>query len=82
MALFFGCSHQAGRCDCDPTPTLACPCYGHAAINGVPGKPIEPIKEAPKPNSDTLKPNTDTPKPNTDTPKPDSDTPQKKDTQD
>jgi hypothetical protein len=53
LALLFGCNHLAGKCDCDRTPTLACPCYyeQHPVVTAaapVPTKPVEPIKEAPK----------------------------------
>ena len=55
LALFLGCQHTAGKCDCDKMLTLECPCWLAHGGNGVitpaapvPGKPLEPIKEAPK----------------------------------
>jgi hypothetical protein len=52
LAVFTGCNHMAGACDCDQTPTIACPCTHPASIVGPgPIKP-EPIKELPKPKPD------------------------------
>jgi hypothetical protein len=52
LAAFTGCNHMAGACDCDNTPTIACPCFHQASLLGPPPpaslvKP-EPIKEPPK----------------------------------
>jgi hypothetical protein len=59
LALLCGCccNHLAGKCDCDRTPTLACPCYNHAVVAPPPVKAPEtppdkmpdPLKETPKP---------------------------------
>jgi hypothetical protein len=56
LAVFTGCNHMAGACDCDLTPTIACPCVHSPTFNGPPPpaplvKP-EPIKELPKPKPD------------------------------
>jgi hypothetical protein len=50
LAVFTGCNHMAGACDCDMTPTIACPCVHPATLAGPPPALVkpEPIKELPK----------------------------------
>jgi hypothetical protein len=63
LAAFMGCSHMGGMCDCDLQPTIPCPPYCHVAVVApipapAPGpvKPVEPLKEAPKPKTDSPEP--------------------------
>ena len=55
LAVFTGCNHMAGACDCDDTPTIACPCVLTPTLNGpAPLVKPEPLKELPKPNPDKV----------------------------
>ena len=57
LTVFVGCQHMAGKCDCVHKPAIDCPCAAQTIVAApplaAPVKPPEPIKEAPKPKTDT-----------------------------
>ena len=55
LAAVVGCNHMAGRCDCDSTPTIACPCWAapHSTVVASPVLKPEAVKEMPKVKPET-----------------------------